>query len=99
MNADGAPVEPVGIGATRASADLAITAAWADYHAELFAFLVRATRQPDVAEDLLQDAFIRLTREVRNGRTPDNIRAWLYRVGANLVVSRGRRLSTAVRAS
>jgi RNA polymerase sigma-70 factor (ECF subfamily) len=97
VNADGAPVEPVGVEATRASTDLAISAAWADHHAELFAFLVRATRQPDVAEDLLQDAFIRLTREVRNGRTPDNIRAWLYRVGANLVVSRGRRLSTAVR--
>src|SRR5829696_8318790 len=64
MNADGAPVEPVGVEATRASTDLAITAAWADHHAELFAFLVRATRQPDVAEDLLQDAFIRLTREV-----------------------------------
>ena len=90
-------MEPVGVGVTRASADLVITAAWTDYHAELFAFLVRGTRQPDVAEDLLQDAFIRLTREVRSGRTPDNIRAWLYRVCANLVVSRGRRLSTAVR--
>ena len=97
MNAQGAPLEPVDIAATRAAVDPAIAAAWADHHAELFAFLVRATRQPDVAEDLLQDAFMRLTREMRAGRTPDNVRAWLYRVGANLAISRGRRLSSAVR--
>ena len=50
---------------------------------------------PGVAEDLLQEAFLRLTREVRADRTPDNVRAWLYRVGANLAVSRGRRITSA----
>ena len=72
-------------------------AAWTDHHAEVFAFLVRTTRDPEVAEDLLQEAYLRLTREVRADRTPDNVRAWLYRVGANLAVSRGRRISAALR--
>ena len=80
-----------------AQADALVVAAWADHHAEVYAFLVRTTRDPEVAEDLLQEAYLRLTREVRADRTPDNVRAWLYRVGANLAVSRGRRLSAALR--
>jgi RNA polymerase sigma-70 factor (ECF subfamily) len=80
-----------------AQADALVVAAWTAHHAEVFAFLVRTTRDPEVAEDLLQEAYLRLTTEVRAGRAPDNTRAWLYRVGANLAVSRGRRLSAAFR--
>jgi RNA polymerase sigma-70 factor (ECF subfamily) len=58
---------------------------------ELFAFLLRMTRDPDTAEDLLQDAFIRLIREARAGRMPDQVRPWLYRVAANAAISRSRR--------
>ena len=88
------PVEAVD---TAAAYRAALVAAWTAHHAELFAFLARTTRSPEVAEDLLQEAFLRLTTEIRAGRAPDNTRAWLYRVGANLAVSRGRRLSAAVR--
>jgi RNA polymerase sigma-70 factor (ECF subfamily) len=77
--------------------DALVVAAWGDYHEELFAFLVRTTRDPDVAEDLLQEAFFRLTREMRANREPDDFRAWLYRVSANLAVSRGRRIAAALR--
>jgi len=60
---------------------------------ELFSYLCRYCGDRDVAEDLLQDTFVRLVREVRAGRTPEQPRAWLYRVGANLAASRGRRIS------
>jgi RNA polymerase sigma factor (sigma-70 family) len=94
-----APLEVVdGTAAHRtAVADSVVTEAWADHHEEVFAFLVRTTRDPEAAEDLLQETFLRLTREVRAGRTPDNPRAWLYRVGANLATSRGRHLAAALR--
>ena len=93
------PLEAVDTaGAHRATqADVAVVAAWTAHHEEVFAFLVRTTRSPDVAEDLLQETYLRLTTEVRAGRAPDNTRAWLYRVGANLAVSRGRRISAAFR--
>ena len=77
--------------------DAAVVAAWTAHHAEIYAFLVRTTRSEEVAEDLLSETFLRLTIESRAGRTPDNTRAWLYRVGANLAVSRGRRISAAIR--
>lgn len=95
------PLEPVDVAAARrdarADAETLICAAWADHHEELYAFLVRTTRDPDVAEDLLAEAYLRLTREVRADRTPDNVRAWLYRVAANLATSRGRRIAASLR--
>ena len=48
------------------------------------------TRDREAAEELLQDTFIRLIREGRAGRMPDDVRPWLYRVAANAAISRGR---------
>jgi RNA polymerase sigma factor (sigma-70 family) len=68
--------------------------AYAAHHEELFSFLCSATHDRDVAEDLLQELFLRLVREERAGRIPDAVRPWLYRVASNLVIDRGRRLAT-----
>jgi RNA polymerase sigma-70 factor (ECF subfamily) len=65
------------------------------HHAEVYAFLVRSTRDPSTAEDLLQETFLRLTTEARADRAPDQVRAWLFRVASNLAISRARRQSTA----
>jgi RNA polymerase sigma-70 factor (ECF subfamily) len=74
---------------------IAVSEAFESYHAELFNFLRRSTRDEGAAEDLLQEAFLRLTREVDAGRTPEHVRGWLYRVASNLAISRGRRRTTA----
>lgn len=74
-----------------------VAMAFEQHHAELHGFLRRAVGDPAAAEDLLQEAFLRLTLEVGSGRAPAHLRAWLYRVAMNLVISRGRRRSTAVR--
>lgn len=60
-------------------------------------YALRLTRDSAVAEDVVQDAFTRLSVELQAGRAPDNISAWLYRVVANLAASRGRRIQVAVR--
>ena len=65
------------------------------HHAEVYAFLVRSTRDPSAAEDLLQETFLRLTTEARAGRAPEQVRAWLFRVASNLAISRVRRHATA----
>ena len=73
-------------------------AAYDDHQRDLFGFLLATTRDREIAEDLLQETFLRLVRETRAGRTPDNTRTWLFRVAANLAASRGRRLRVAGRA-
>lgn len=60
--------------------------------------LLALTRDPALADDLASEAFLRLALELTAGRAPDDARAWLYRVGANLVVSRARRTNVANRA-
>lgn len=70
--------------------ELALTALYGAHRAELFAFLVRMTRDREAAEDLLQETFIRLITETRAGRPPEQVRAWLYRVASNAAISRGR---------
>ena len=72
----------------------AVTDAFIEYHEDLYRYLYRATRDGEAAEDLLQDTYLRLVRELEAGHAPEQLRAWLYRVATNLVISRGRRRST-----
>jgi RNA polymerase sigma-70 factor (ECF subfamily) len=74
-----------------------VAAAYDRHRREMFTFALRASRDPGAAEDLVQEAFTRLIQEVEADRTPRNVRAWLYRVVANLVVSRARRTNVAQR--
>ncbi|MFL5674689.1 MAG: RNA polymerase sigma factor [Chloroflexota bacterium] len=74
-----------------------VTAAYDAHQRELYSFALRTTGEPAMAEDLLQEAFTRLIVEMEAGRTPTNVRAWLYRVIANLVASGGRRATVARR--
>lgn len=69
------------------------------YHPELNRAAYRACGDPETAEDLVQEALLRLMVEVGAGRTPDNVRAWLHRVVANLAVSLGRQAMVRRRAA
>src|SRR5262245_48761616 len=64
---------------------------------DLNAFARSLVREREAAEDVVAEAYARLVREVHAGRTPDDVRAWLYRVVSNLVMSRGRRRTVAQR--
>jgi RNA polymerase sigma factor (sigma-70 family) len=80
-------------------AAMAITAstAYAEHAPALRAFLVGSTRDPAAADDLVQETFMRLLVESAAGRPPTHLRAWLFRVAANLAASRGRRRGVAAR--
>lgn len=91
---------PVSVRARRAAAadaEAVVLAAYEAYARELNAFARSLVRDREAGEDLVAEAYLRLVREAHAGRTPDDVRAWLYRVTANLVLSRGRRISVAHR--
>jgi RNA polymerase sigma factor (sigma-70 family) len=71
--------------------------AYAQFEPGLRRRLTALVRDPATAEDLTQEAFLRLLGEVRAGRAPENIGGWLWRVGRNLATSRGRRMAVADR--
>lgn len=74
-----------------------VSAAYDAFERALYGFALGITHSGVAAEDLVQESFLRLIREVQAGRAPDNVRAWLYRVCANLAASRGRRATVATR--
>jgi len=52
------------------------------YHGPLLKFLTRMIGQTQCAEDLVQDAFIRLL--TYRGVPPEHIRPWIYQIARNL---------------
>ncbi len=74
-----------------------IAAAYEAHQRELYSFAYGATRSAEAAEDVVEEAFLRLIQESTQGHAPSNTRAWLYRVCSNLVVSRVRRRNVAER--
>lgn len=74
-----------------------IAAAFRDHSAAIQGAALRSTRDPELAADVTQEAFLRLLTEAQAGRFPDNVGGWLYRTSANLIVSRARRAAVARR--
>lgn len=55
----------------------------------LHRYCVRLTGDPDVAQDVAQEAFVRLVRDQVQG-PPPALRSWLFRVAGNLIRDRYR---------
>lgn len=81
----------------RSDAALPVELAFRHHGPELLGHLRAIVRDEAAAEDLAQEAFLRLHAETIAGRPPVNVRAWLFRVAGNLATSRGRRLQVAAR--
>lgn len=77
--------------------EVIVETAFIDHRAALVRRLTAICRDPEAAQDLAQEAFLRFAREVEAGRTPDNPGAWLHRVGSNLAMSHGRHVQVAAR--
>jgi len=73
--------------ALRAGDGRAFDAIFDRYRPRIFGFLLRMTRRAEVAEELLQEVFLRLASH--GPRLPDGtcLRAWLFTVARNLCVS------------
>jgi RNA polymerase sigma factor (sigma-70 family) len=53
-------------------------------------YALRATGSPDLAEDLVQEAFMQLYKAVRSGKQVDNPKAWTFCVIRRLVIKQIR---------
>ena len=100
MTAATSPLPARGSTPTRPAGPMARDAArmmFEGHHDELLRVAQRACRDPDTAEDLVQEALLRLMVEIDTKGSPDNARAWLYRVITNLALSLGRRATVSRR--
>lgn len=93
------------IGASRSiGGGAAVTEAWqqdaaasfveelfAAHHNEIYAYLIRMLRDPELAADLTQDAFIKAYRNYNVLEKPENARAWLYQIAHRVALDHIRR--------
>jgi RNA polymerase sigma-70 factor, ECF subfamily len=83
---------------------LAVSAAWdrdaahafvedlfGKHHAEIHAYLLRMLRDPELAADLTQDAFVKAYRAYDTLEASENARAWLYRIAHRVALDELRR--------
>lgn len=57
---------------------------------DIYRYLVRMTGQPDAADDLSQEVFLRVVRALRNGGPVGHERGWVFSIARNLVRDRQR---------
>jgi RNA polymerase sigma-70 factor (ECF subfamily) len=69
-----------------------ITAAdvFARHHHDIYRYLVRMTGRRDVADDLVQDVFLRAVRALRNGAPVGHERGWIFSIARSVLVDRQR---------
>jgi RNA polymerase sigma-70 factor, ECF subfamily len=96
------PEEPAAEEAPVAAAELVVPAdpvaarafvegLFARHHGEIYAFLLRMLRDPELAADLSQDAFIRAYRACGTLDDPTKARAWLYQIAHRVALDEIRR--------
>lgn len=68
----------------------AFDAVFAAYRRRLYGYLVRMTRRRDVAEDILQETFLRLAQSAKRLDADTRLGAWIFTVAHRLVVSWAR---------
>ena len=64
---------------------------FAKHHGEIYAYLLRMLREPELAADLTQDAFVKAYKNYDTLEKPENARAWLYQIAHRVALDHIRR--------
>lgn len=64
---------------------------FARHHREIYVYLLRMLREPELAADLAQDAFIKAYKNYDTLEKPENARAWLYQIAHRVALDEIRR--------
>lgn len=73
------------------SAGAFVEALFAKHQGEIFAYLVRMLRDPELAADLTQDAFVKAYKAYDTLEKDENARAWLYQIAHRVALDHIRR--------
>jgi RNA polymerase sigma-70 factor (ECF subfamily) len=84
------PDERAWVDGLRAGQPAAFDAVYAAYRRRVHGFVLRMTRRRDVAEDLVQETFLRLARHAPRLAPDSRLAPWLFTVAHRLVVSWAR---------
>lgn len=75
----------------RDEAAIFVEMVFAKHQNEIYAYLLRMMRDPEVAADMTQDAFIKAYKHYATLEKPENARAWLYQIAHRVALDEIRR--------
>ncbi|MBI3744964.1 MAG: RNA polymerase sigma factor [Chloroflexi bacterium] len=75
----------------RDAAGTFVEALFAKHHHEIYAYLIRMVRDPELAADLAQDAFVKAYKAYDTLEKGENARAWLYQIAHRVALDDIRR--------
>jgi RNA polymerase sigma factor (sigma-70 family) len=75
----------------RESAGTFVEGLFAKHHGEIYAYLIRMVRDPELAADLTQDAFVKAYKAHDSLEKAENARAWLYQIAHRVALDHIRR--------
>ena len=75
----------------RESAGTFVEGLFAKHHGEIYAYLIRMVRDPELAADLTQDAFVKAYKAHDSLEKVENARAWLYQIAHRVALDHIRR--------
>ena len=63
---------------------------WQDYHDRLLGFIRSRVESTEIAEDILQDVFIKIQKGLTNLQNKERMEGWIYQIVRNAIVDHYR---------
>ena len=63
-----------------------IESIWKDYHSALLGFIRSRVNEADVADDILQDVFIRVHTKIDSLKDSKRLKPWIYQITRNAII-------------
>ncbi|MCG8578261.1 MAG: sigma-70 family RNA polymerase sigma factor [Flavobacteriales bacterium] len=63
---------------------------WEQFHTQLYAFIFQKVKDKDVANDILQDVFLKIHTHISSLRSEKKLKSWLYQISRNTVMDHFR---------
>ena len=64
---------------------------WRTYHKQLLAFIQKRVSDPVLAEDILQEVFIKIHNKIDSLQEGKKVKAWLFQITRNTIIDYYRR--------
>ncbi len=59
---------------------------WKEYHDKLYGFILSRVNEPSVADDILQDVFMRILSKIDSLKDCDKLQSWIYQIARNAII-------------
>ncbi len=63
-----------------------VESVWRAYHAQLLSFIASRVKDKEIAEDILQNVFIKILENIDSLKDMSKMKSWMYRIARNAII-------------